>query len=86
MRQALLRWWRWLVNPMPLVGQVWDLDGVGLVQVTSVDQYTLKGKRLSGGDPMQWLVRVFRAQAVLRDLRLEDLSGDPKAPGRLEER
>ena len=30
------RWWRWLTNPNPMVGQVWDVDGVGLFRVVKI--------------------------------------------------
>ncbi len=32
------RWWRWMTNPMPMVGQVWSVDGVGLVEITKIEQ------------------------------------------------
>ncbi len=39
MSYAPLRWrlWRWLTNPRPFPGQMWRLDGVGLVRILSVE-------------------------------------------------
>lgn len=31
------RWWRWLTNPDPLPGQLWKLDGVGIVRILDWD-------------------------------------------------
>lgn len=34
------RWWQWLTNPTPMAGQVWSVDGIGLVEITSVKHET----------------------------------------------
>lgn len=36
MLNALRRWYRWVFNPTPIVGQYWILDGIGRVRVTEI--------------------------------------------------
>ena len=48
MRKLIRSWWRWVVNPYPMPGQIWDLDGIGHVTVHQVPEYYGNGPGWTG--------------------------------------
>ena len=71
MRFWIRSWYRSMFNPQPMVGQTWDLDGIGLVTVSGDDNYGTITV-LSGAN---YDVKRFRMYGRLRmDLNISEAS------------
>lgn len=68
MAGVIKRLWRWITNPVPIVGQVWYLDGIGLVQIVG---FYLKGAYIQESTHEKPLFRM-RTEFEVRPLKAID--------------
>jgi hypothetical protein len=60
----LVRWWRWLTNPVPCPGDVWTLPGHGAVEVVQMSVYGDTIFRIRSGREMCCPTKRFLERAL----------------------
>lgn len=61
----LRSWWRWWFNPQPMLTQVWDIDGIGLVTIRFVHGSGQLTCEASNGEQLMLEVGDVRSYGIL---------------------